>query len=365
MAAKGLDPYRYAPVELIGGSTVPEAYRLLAVGRQSLLEGINFNDMRSIYPSVAQTAFAVAHLIAPFKVDGLRFVFLGGEIATFALLVRVLREMGRSPLWSVVYWWNPLAAYMTIGLVHVDAIIPPLVIAGLLMHAKGRPYMAVWLLGLAAGVKIWPLLLAPLVIAPLIRTPRKALVACLVLGATLLLAVGPLMWSTLRPGSGLSAYAGGWSNNNGFYAWMLFGMNTLLGSPEASERVLRLSLGAATAVIALAQAFRGDNSIGSIFSRGLIVAASVFYLSPAQFPWYGIWFLPLAALLGNWPLLLASALLPFYYVFYADWVLDGGSVFFYRIAFIHSLPVLAWLLYDALWRARKSERHSFAGTRDH
>lgn len=352
VVANGLDPYRYAPGELFGSSTSPEAYQRLAAGVQAILDSVNFNDLRTIYPSVAQAAFALGYLIAPFKADGLRIVFLGGEIATFVLLIHILRALGRSPLWSALYWWNPFAATMTIGIVHVDAMIPPLVLGVLLMHARGRANWSVALIGLGAGVKIWPLLLAPIVLWPLIRLPRRATVACLVLGATLLVAVGPVLWSTLRPGSGLTAYAGGWTNNNAFYAWTLVGLKALLGHGEGIERGLRLTLAAATALLAAAQAFRGDDSLASILSRGLIIAAAVFYLSPAQFPWYAIWFLPLAVACGSWPLLLASALMPFYYMFFPQWPVEQGSLFFYGIAFVHSLPVLGWLLYDALARRR-------------
>lgn len=357
VVANGLDPYRYGPSEFLAKTSGPDAYVRLAAGKtvQDILDNVNFNDMRTIYPGVAQVAFALGYLLGPFKVDGLRLVFMAGEIATFVLLVRLLKETGRSPLWSALYWLNPFPAVMTIGIVHVDAIISPLVLGALLMHARGRPVWAVVLIGLGAGVKIWPLLLAPMVLWPLVRQPRRAVVATLVLGVVLLAVLGPVLWSTLRPGSGLTAYAHGWANNNAFYAWTLVGLKALFGQGEGIERALRLTLAAATSLIALAQAFRGQNTLDSILARGLIVAASVFYLSPAQFPWYAVWFLPLAALRGSWPLLLASAVLPFYYMFFPQWPVEHGSLFFYGIAFIHSLPVLGWLLYEAVarrWRAR-------------
>jgi hypothetical protein len=354
VVANGLDPYRYGPSEFLGKSTGPEAYARLAAGKavQDILDNVNFNDMRTIYPGIAQAVFAAGYLIAPFKVDGLRLVFLAGEIATLVLLVRLLSETGRSPLWAALYWMNPFAALMTIGLVHVDAMMSPLVLGALLMHARGRSVWAAALIGLGAGVKIWPLLLAPMVLWPLLRQPRRAVLASLVLGVVLLAVLGPVLWSTLRPGSGLTAYAHGWTNNNAFYAWTLVGLKAVLGQGEAIERGLRLTLAAATAIIALAQAFRGRDTLDSILSRGLIVAACVFYLSPAQFPWYAVWFLPLAVLRGSWPLLLASAVLPFYYMFFPQWPVEQGSLFFYGIAFIHSVPVLAWLLYEAVKQRR-------------
>ena len=346
MVAHGHDPYTRAPRDFLDGQTGTTAQRALAAGATQILESVNFNEMRTIYPSVAQAAFALAHVLAPFKVDGLRLVFLCGEIATFVLLVRLLRDLGASPLWSLTYWWNPFAATMTIGLVHVDALIPPLVLGALLLGSRGRTNGALVLLGLGAGIKIWPVLLAPMLLWPLIRDPRRLMTACLVLGATLLVAVGPVLMSTLRPGSGLSAYAAGWTNNNAFYAWTLVGLKGVLGQGDWIERSLRMGLVLATGVVALVQGVRGEPTLESLSRRALIVAASVFYLAPAQFPWYATWFLPLAALRGSWPLLLASAVLPSYFLFFPLWPMERGSLFFYAIAFIHSVPVLGWLLYE-------------------
>ena len=235
---------------------------------------------------------------------------------------------------------------MTIGLVHVDAMIPPLVLGALLLASRGRWNGGLMLLGLAAGVKIWPALLAPMLLWPLIRDPRRLAMGCLVLGATLLVTIGPVVVSALRPGSGLSAYAAGWTNNNAFYAWALVGLESLLGRGDGVERTLRVALALTTAGVALVQGVRGEPTLDSLSRRALIVAASVFYLAPAQFPWYATWFLPLAALRGSWPLLLASAVLPSYFLFFPHWPMEKGSLFFYAIAFIHSVPVLGWLLYE-------------------
>ena len=100
MVAHGHDPYGRAPRDFLDGQTGTAVQRVLAADATQILESVNFNEMRSIYPSVAQASFALAHLLAPFKVDGLRLVFLCGEIATFVLLVQLLRDLGASPLWS-------------------------------------------------------------------------------------------------------------------------------------------------------------------------------------------------------------------------------------------------------------------------
>jgi hypothetical protein len=362
LVAHGHDPYARAPQAFLTGSGMPASLAPLAARALVILESINFNDMRTIYPSVAQAAFALGHLIAPFKLDGLRVVFLAGEMATLFLLVQLLKATGRPAMWATLYWWNPLAAAMAVGFAHVDALVAPLVLGALLLQVRGRPIAALSLIGLGAGVKVWPVMLAPIVLWPMIREPRRLIVACLVLGVTLAGAVGPVILSSLTPGSGFTAYAAGWANNNAFYAWAVHGLRIGLGFGDGAERALRLSLALATGLLALAQAFRGDASAGSLAQRYLIVAAGVFYLSPAQFPWYAIWFLPLAALKGNLPLLLASVLLPCYFLFFPQWPVENGSLFFYALAFIHSVPVLGWLLLDAMRESWRSGRPSVAGS---
>lgn len=357
VVARGLDAYAYPPAAFFGEWTGSAAYGGIAQGAQDVVRKINFPDMRTIYPSVAQAAFAVAHLVMPFKVDGLRLVFLAGEIATLGLIVTMLLRLGQSPLWAVLYWWNPFVAFMMVGIAHIDALIPPFVLGAVLALSISRARTALLLIGLGAGVKVWPILLAPMALWPLRRSPMRLLSALVWLGLVLLVAVGPVVYSALRPGSGLAAYAGGWSNNNAIYAWSLYAFYEVLGSWETAERVFRPMLGLATAMVAVAMAVRGDGTLVSLTGRALVIGAATFYLSPAQFPWYAVWFLPLAAVRRNWPLLAASALLPSYYLFYPLWPVDNGTWFFYGTAFIHSLPVLGGLLF--VWYRGRSPDEQF------
>lgn len=357
VVARGLDPYAFAPAALIGEGHGTSAYVKLAQAAQGTLRAINFPELRTIYPSVAQAAFALAHLLAPFKVDGLRFVLLASELVTLWLLVSMLRRLGQSPLWSVLFWWNPLVAFVLVGVAHVDALIPPIVLGAVLAMSLGKPFAALALIALGAGVKVWPLMLAPMVLWPLRRSPKRLITAAVWLSALLALTIGPVLLSALRPGSGLSAYAAGWSNNNAPYAWGLYLLSSALGSWELGERLLRLMLALATGGLALVVAVRGEPTLRSLCFRALVIAAATFYLSPAQFPWYAAWFLPFAVLCRNWPLLAASALLPTYYLFFPLWPVQNGAWFFYGTAFLHSVPVLGGLLY--VWsRDRKRDEAS-------
>lgn len=373
VAARGLNPYTVPPQDFVKGTPLPgyERMRPLQTGPQSstsnaVLKGINFPELRTIYPSVAQAGFVIAHWLAPMQINGLRAVFLGAELMTLLLLLRLLAATGQSPLWSALYWWNPLAAFSAIGIAHVDALVPPFVLGALLAALTQRFTFAASLLALGAGVKIWPVMLVPLVVAPLFSQPRRLLLAVLACGGVLAFAVGPLLLSTLQPNSGLAAYAAGWSNHNAFYAWMAAALTQLTGNAQAAPKMLRVGLVLATIAVALAATrYRLSRAVNDhdasataseLLTAALIVAAAVFYLSPAQFPWYALWFLPLAALARNWPLLLASATLPLYYLFFPLWEMGRGDLYFFGTSFLHAVPVLGWLLMD--WMRRRRVEHT-------
>lgn len=355
MLAHGFNPYGHAPVALIGPGAPVEASVLLSGAGDTARETIakvNFPDLRTIYPGTAQLAFALAYLLSPWSLDGLRIVMAGGEAATLALLLLFLRRLGRSPLWAGLFWLSPLMAFTLTGQAHVDALLPPMVLGALLLAASGRGAAAGLVLALGMGVKFWPVLLAPLLVVQLWpdrrAVARFAVAASLGAGALCL----PVIVESLQPASGLAAYARGWSVNNAPYAWVSWWGYVLLGE-GTGERVLRLSLAVAAAAVALGAAWRvartRDASLHAVAAAALVVTATLFYLSPAQFPWYVVWMLPLAALLGHRALLLAAATMPIYFLFFPLAAAGLRDWHNYGIAALHLLPVLV-----ALYLSRRS-----------
>mgnify|MGYP005837350011 CR=1 FL=1 len=340
--AHGYNPYAHSPADVLAGNA-PETLKNLAAESGQIVSLINFPALRSIYPGTAEALFAVSHWFAPWDVNGLRALFFGAELATLYLIVRLLRKLGLSPVWSALYWCNPFPAVMLVGQAHMDALVPPFVLGAILMSWRGWYALAGALLALAAGVKLWPVLLTPLLFRPILFNVGRLIPAAAATGAVLLLVAGPLLLSSLSAQSGLTAYAAGWANNNAPYTWTLWTLKAAFGDGAGVEKALRLTLAIAGGVVALAVALRPANTLGEVLQRALIVAAVVFYLSPAQFPWYAAWFLPLAALALNWPLLAASALLPAYYLFFPLWQTGRGDLFMFWAAFIHSAPVFIWL----------------------
>lgn len=333
----GVNPYTFSPEQALQDIGLPNAIAKLADAGRPLLDGVTFPNLTSIYPGTAQIVFAMAQRLAPWNVNGLRLIFLLADVATLLALVALLRALRRSPLWVALFWCNPLMVMVTVATVHVDALLPPLILGAFLAMHRRKPILSLALLALATGVKIWPVLLAPLLMRGDLLKPRlllPALTFVAIAAATLL----PLLAASGSGHSGLSAYSASWSNNNGPFAGTIAFLHWLWGEQGNSlERLLRLGLAGAGTVAAVAFTMQPMNGLRDHLTRALAIAATLFYLSPAQFPWYALWFMPLAAVLECWPLLLASVTLTIYY----------ASIPLSHVAALHAVPIWAWLLW---WR---------------
>ncbi len=348
LLADGFSPYALAPQQILSGATtVPAA--LIEAGRAQIA-AINFPDLRSIYPGGAQALFAIAHWIKPWSIDGLRAIILCAELATALLVVRMLIGLGRPPLLATLYWCNPLMAFCLTGQAHIDAALAPAVLLALIATDRRAAALAGASLGFAAGVKLWPILLAPLVVRALLPDRWAAVRFAVVLALVVVVLCGPLMLARLNEGSGLAAYAGGWSINNAPYAWASYASYLLLGGDGVGERILRGSIVMLVAASSLLIALRRPVGLSELVVSASLLSALVFYLSPAQFPWYVVWCLPLAVIHGSFALATATVFMPVYFLFFplaADGFRDWHS---YGLAMLHIVPVAA-LAVLARWSA--------------
>ncbi len=345
-SAHGLSPYAFAPKALLsgaGGAQLP----LVQVGR-TVIEAINFPELRSIYPGGAQALFAVAHWLAPWSLDGVRVIIFGAEALAALLIWRLLVSSGRSPLLTALYWCNPLMTFCLTGQAHIDAALAPPILLALFAVRRRSAAGAGLCLGIAVGMKLWPLLLAPLLARVLWPDRRSIAIFVAMLGVVTLALCGPLLWTSLGADAGLTAYAGGWSVNNAPYAWASYLVFLLVGS-GAGEAYLRVLVALAAVGASLIAAAQRPAGFETMVARAAILAAVLFYLSPAQFPWYAAWFLPLAAASGSWSLSAASVGLPIYFLFFPLAAAGLRDLHGYGLAFLHLTPLLLVALLRRPW----------------
>lgn len=234
----------------------------------------------------------------------------------------------------------------------------PLVLAALLLAIRARPRAAAGMLALAAAAKVWPLLLAPLLLRPWLGEPRRLAAAGAIMVAILALAAVPIISGGLDETSGFVAYVEAWKTNSAHFAALEGAIARLIetagaGLPdEAAGRIARalLALGVGAAALALARA--PISGADDLLARALLVALALFLLSPAQFPWYAVWYLTLTVFRPGLALLLPTALLPLYYTSFHYLATDAYDVFRDRIVWAIWVPIWAALAL-ALWQHRR------------
>ncbi|MBI2572210.1 MAG: DUF2029 domain-containing protein [Candidatus Schekmanbacteria bacterium] len=362
VTAAGANPYRYAPREVaqaargVAGAPFPEHLADLAERGKEVLARVNHPELTTIYPPVAQLAFAAAHVLTPFELAGWRLVLLCGEGATLALLLLLVRRHGGARVHLVAaYWWSPLAVKEGINSAHVDVLTVPLVLLGFFLTVQGRGIPAAAVTSLGAGVKLWPALL---LVAHWHWTgrglrwlPTFATASC----GTLALVLGPFVLASMSAKAGLVAYGTRWEMNDGLFTVLVRGMALLRAAGVAVPLTDGGAARMAVALIALAVLlwlFRKRlREAGDLFDRAALAVAWLLLLSPTQFPWYALWFLPLTSLRPRLSLQLLAALLPLYYLRFQLKARGDVATFDDWLVWLETAPVIGAMVVER-WRGR-------------
>ncbi len=352
MGNKGVSAYQYTPsdgfdINTLGDELPPSdnkdimTLRALSAEHDDYAYNVAYPYLATIYPGVAQQAFRLANLIKPFDLNAWRGVLLVTDTLSILLLIALLKRWKRSPLWIALYWWNPLVMMEGFNSGHMDILLILPLLLSLYFAVQKRAILTGASLGLAVGVKLWPLLLAPLYLYPLIATnwqetfrleavkSRFRSSAIPVFGFAIALVFVSLLftWGLITQiftsHSGLGAYTEEWAKNNFLFSLIILTYQLILEEPG---RYARISIAIALSALSIGLAFRASSQ-KSLPVMVVIVAASLFLLAPAGYPWYSFWFLPLTAFAPYTGLLALSVTLPIYYLRFPLFVMGYDWIF--------------------------------------
>ena len=316
----GTSPYRYAPLDdrlaqlrdpvlfpglgpgdRSGFTTTPlptDRGELLARAQDDPRTRINRPRVPTIYPPVAQAWFTVVAAVTPWSL-GTRGLQVGSA-AIAVLLAGALalwrRRRGEDPLGAL--WWAccPTVMIEAGNGAHVDIVAAALVVGGLWVFttASGRRAAVVvggLLLGLAASVKLTPLVMLP-AMAPLrgsgvFDRVRRALPAPVVAVATLAISYLP---HVLVAGSLVLGYLPGYLAEEGNA-----GRAAVLGLvlPETWLTPAIVVVMAVTAVWSLWRVSRSSAERADAVLAALVLFGVLLIATTPNYPWYT---LPLVAL---------------------------------------------------------------------
>jgi alpha-1,6-mannosyltransferase len=356
VTAHGFNPYHYTPAAVITGTAVPEALRQLALQSGLVIGHIAHPALPTVSPPLSQAVFALAYWLDPWSLTALRLVLLAFDLATVMLLLLLLRALNLPLAAVAIYWWNPLLVKEIINSCHMDILALPWVLGAVwfVLKARGRAFTA---LAGGIGTGIWPLTLLPFAVRAFTAQAKRLVLGLALLVVLLALIFLPVYFGDLQVLSSFWTYAQGLEMNDSLFklfhwgfGWLFQELNLASGAVAADATWILMGVLLAAAVIWLA--FRPVADGLDFARRSLLVLAALFFLSPAQFPWYYAWLLPFLVLQPRRSLLLLTALLPLYYLRF--FFLDRGQVhiFDYGIVWVEYLPVWILLLRE-FWVSRK------------
>ncbi len=285
--AAGINPYLYPP----------SATELDDLRGDDLDELISDKSRRhlTVYPPLAELVFTAGYLLTPGRLLGMQLLWMLAELAAWLILARELSATDRPRHRLLLLAFSPLLVFAGYLPGHVDLLYLPFV-AGFLVAVRGdRPVVAGLMIGLAALVKPFPLLLLPA--AVLEFGPRRSVRMLLTLFGIVLLFYLPFLPAGYKLVASMVLMAEKWSFNGSLAA----GLERLM--PMTSAHVVSWSV----FLLLLTATFRIRRDF---LSRCLLACAAFAICTPTLFPWYLTFFLPLLVLRPDPALLALTVLAP-------------------------------------------------------
>jgi len=229
---------------------------------------------------------------------------------------------------------------------HRDGLLLPFLTAALLYAMRRQPFVTALFLILAAGIKLWPALLA----VPLLRFAstqgRTFFLTLFLFGLGFALALLPLVLSGLPETSGLFAFSGEWRKNEMMFRFVVAAMDAVLGVFDVlrfdAERLGRLAIAGGLMLLSLWPVKSLDER--GLVCRALVIVAALFLFAPSPYPWYFLWLLPFLTVIPSFALLAWTATLPLYQLRFHPVYIEDSQGFENSIVWVeHGIPVVLLL----------------------
>ena len=313
LTASGLSPFESTPAEVIEMAEEgiePYASLLEEEIWWDVVDNVSFQGYSTVYPPLAQYLFGLSARVAPGSVFAWKFLVVLADLGTCWVLLSLLAAVGKSRANVIFYAWNPLVIKEFAGSGHVDAVMVCLMTLALLFLVQQRQAAALGSLALSILAKIGSAALGVL----FLRHTRPAywivLLAVLVLGSL------PHPGGLVQLSGGLGAYGSEWIFNSGPWAAVHW-LAGLAGATDPAAWAHWITKTLSLLVIVVLPWF-SSSSMKSTLGIAFLILAVVVLLNPAVMPWYLLWALPLATVVGSgsWGALTGLSLLS--YLIYVD-----------------------------------------------
>ncbi len=314
--AHGINPYLYAPSDthldtLAGDISEPEESSddefLSEVGKPDkassiqvskditdereiwgdIRDNVNYPEVTTIYPPLAQMIFRLSHAIAPGSLLMMKFLLVLCELIGIVFLFLTLRQL-ELPVTSVIlYAWNPLMIKVFAGSGHADAVLVAAICATAYFIVRGWRSLGAVAFGLAILAKLSPVILVPFV------ARRIGWLRTVLIGAVVFIGYLPFLGAGKNLFSGFLKFAGEWQFNPGAFALVRWLCEFIAADPaNLARQICAVLILAITAMLVWRDDLSGKAFVGS----AAIILGAAIILSPTVMPWYLSWVLPFAVM---------------------------------------------------------------------
>jgi hypothetical protein len=313
LTASGISPYESTPQEVITlaeEGVEPHAALLEKEVWWDVLDNVSFQGYTTVYPPLAQYLFGVSQRVAPASVFAWKLLIVLADLGTCWVLLSLLAGHGLPRTLVIVYAWNPLVLKEFAGSGHVDAVMVLLMTLALLLLVKKRSAAALGSLALSILSKIGSAALGVL----FLRQTRP--VYWLVLVGVLIVGSLPMLGGLLELSGGLGAYGREWTFNSGPWAAIRY-LAKVAGASDPTAWAHWITKVLSLLAIVVLPWF-SSKSNGATLRIAFLILAAIVLLHPAVMPWYLIWALPLATVVGCWSWIGLTGLSLLSYLIYLD-----------------------------------------------
>tara|TARA_B100000315_G_scaffold42905_1_gene37793 strand:+ start:2073 stop:3482 length:1410 start_codon:yes stop_codon:yes gene_type:complete len=353
----GINPYKYSPDEIRefaeNRENIEHTYKKIKeleslnlirfenYQSEILFDRINHPDVPTIYPPFSQIVFSFADVFLGGGIPSLRIILLIFDLAVLWMIFLLLKSQKINPLYSIIYAWSPLVIKEITNSLHMESIPLLFLTLSTYLLIKSCPRMSILTYSLSILSKYYSLMLLPIVLAEIRKDGwLKLFTAAIILLFTLLIFCFPFINNEWSMFEGLIIYGSQWERNDSIFAVIKY----LTGNRQMAIIIV---FGLFTVILGYV-ALVGENIVKKI----LIILAAFFLLSPTQYPWYFISFLPFLTLYPNRALLLLSGLLSLYYLeFYFIYHQFNQAILLIR--WFEYLPFYILLIYDMFIKCEK------------
>jgi hypothetical protein len=375
-ALAGVNPFRFEPGALLlreTGTTKPfpdpdstviwqgrefsaderidlEKLELLRAPEPEWFDRVSHKPVPTIYPPVAQLVFASAAGVFGWSAIGLKGVLFLFDLGIVLLILSILKHLGKSPAWAILYAWHPLVIKEFSNSAHYDAVPVFFCVLALWLvitqpESVRRAVRIGFVLGLGTLAKYFAILLLPILLWTRF-SDRKMWAGVLTFAATVFLGFLPFaLWSDVgwaRLFEGLRIYGEHWQYNPGAFA--LFQRALELAG---DDRAFRHAGWGCAGVVCGVVAWLALRSRAGVPEKCFAAMGALFVFSPTAFPWYLCWSLAFLPFRPRWSWLLLSLLLPLNYL---DFKSEAAApLAFAQFGGVYVLSGLIWTVFAICW----------------